>query len=191
MLSGGFPGQLEAIQQRVAQIRAEAEEAKQQAQREVETAKQGQRHADARASRRLFLGLAFGGCVGACAGGGAVQALRGPAPATPPPPKEQAEQPIAPPPNDPELQFALQLAAGPIDKLVAEGHYYLAIVDSFPAVAPLWTGVHRLGLGALDAVGEPGKRLREHVVVVLRRPDAPEHLAPLTEHLQRHLDRTR
>ena len=53
MKGGGFPGREEAIQFRLASLQAGAQ---------------------ARASRRMFLGLAVGGALGACAGGAALKA---------------------------------------------------------------------------------------------------------------------
>src|SRR5262245_25179730 len=106
MLSGGFPGQIEALRQEVARIRAEGEEAKRQA----DEARGERALANVRASRRLFLGVAVGGVFGACAGGGAGYALASKS-------NEPAATGPAPTP-DPRFEQLRQVAKMPLDDLL-------------------------------------------------------------------------
>lgn len=122
MRAGRFPAQEEAIQERLAIIQQSAKEL---AKKEVGT-------------RRLFLGVAVGGVLGACAGGGAMHVLgSGNA--------EEAQDSKQKPALDPKFATFRTLATGPLDVLLAKAAPYLGEARQFPLEdRALWLGVVRI-----------------------------------------------
>lgn len=153
MKVGGFPGREDALRQRLASL---------------------ERDANARASRRMFLGLAVGGALGACAGGAAVSAVRQ---------DESAKGPtrtaVEEPPN-PRLEWARKLATGPLDKLLAAQGTF--IIEARAVVSPedvVWLGVARIASAVVeqDRRAKPG--IREAILVMAKHHS---HLPPYMDH---------
>ena len=90
----------------------------------------------------MFMGLAVGGALGACAGGGAMSAFGGD--------EEEASPEDAGPP-DPQFAWMRQLAKGPLGKLLNQQATFLGeVATAMPDDSVVWAGVIRIANAAIE-----------------------------------------
>ncbi len=161
MRRGVLPGQEEAIQARLAQLRAD---------------KQRQR-------RRAFLGAAGMSLVTGALGYASARLLT--------PRDATAREILSPPPMPARLRWAVELAEGPKQPFVREGHMFLSVVDQYLDRPELHPGIRRLGLLASELEPRRGGPLVRRVLRLVTRHPQARGFAPLREHLEARLRKGR
>ena len=145
---GGLPGRDEALELRIAA---------------------GRKDAKTRSTRRMFIGLAFGGVLGACAGGAAVHAAQDEGDGAAP--TDGAQEPL-----DPELAELREIATGPLDKLlIAQTPFLAALGAKIPGDDPIWVGYGRLCQAAAVSDPRAQRSLEKVLLAISKRPGFPRH----------------